>query len=160
MLLLHPPIRPAKLLRSVPMTNERVEILLVEDSADDADLMVEALKEGNLDSRITVVTDGEEAMRVLRRVGEHSASSTPHLILLGLHLPRMNGREVLMEIKDDPTLRRIPIVIMTESEKEVEISEAYELHANCCVRKPVDLEAFAHAVATIERFWMRVARRA
>jgi CheY-like chemotaxis protein len=99
-------------------------------------------------------------MELLRREGGHSDSPVPHLILLDLHLPRMNGREVLTEIKRDPELRRIPIVIMTGSESDQEIVEAYELHANCCVRKPADLEAFAEAVETIERFWSRVARRA
>ena len=136
-----------------------VEILLVEDSDDDADLMTEALKEGSLAPRITVVRDGVEAMQFLRREGEYSSSPSPHLILLDLHLPRMNGREVLMEIKGDPHLRRIPVVIMTGSESDREIVEAYDLRANCCVRKPADLAAFARAVVTIEDFWMRVARR-
>lgn len=137
-----------------------VEILMVEDSDDDADLMAEALKEGSLETRVSIVKDGVEAMQFLRREGEHSDSPTPHLILLDLHLPRMNGREVLAEIKDDPALRRIPVVIMTGSENDQEILEAYDLHANCCVRKPADLQAFAQAVVTIENFWLRVARRA
>jgi two-component system, chemotaxis family, response regulator Rcp1 len=136
-----------------------VDILLVEDSDDDADLMAGALREGSLCSRITVVKDGVEAMQVLRREGEHSNTPAPHLILLDLHLPRMNGREVLMEIKGDPKLRRIPVVIMTGTENDHDIVEAYGLHANCCVRKPADLESFSQAVLTIERFWSRVARR-
>lgn len=140
--------------------NGLVEILLVEDSADDADLMVEALKEGSLGSRITVVEDGVEAMQFLRREGAYSESPVPGLILLDLHLPRMNGHEVLAEIKRDVDLRRIPVVIMTASENENDFVEAYGLHANCCVQKPTDLGAFARAVATIERFWLRVACRA
>jgi chemotaxis family two-component system response regulator Rcp1 len=140
--------------------NGRVEILLVEDSADDADLMVEALREGSLDSRITVVEDGVEAMQFLRREGAYAESPVPGLILLDLHLPRMNGREVLAEIKRDVDLRRIPVVIMTASENEKEIIEAYGLQANCCVAKPTDLGAFARAVTTIERFWLRVVCRA
>jgi CheY-like chemotaxis protein len=145
----------------MPGANENtvVEILLVEDIEDDADLMVEALKEGRLASRITVVRDGVEAMQFLRREGEHFDSPRPQIIILDLHLPRMNGHEVLADIKKDSNLRRIPIVIITGSENEKDIIDAYDLHANCVVRKPADLEAFAQAVVTIENFWFRVARR-
>jgi two-component system, chemotaxis family, response regulator Rcp1 len=136
-----------------------VEILIVEDKEDDADLMTDALKDGSLNPRITVVSDGEAAMQYLRRDGQYSQAPTPQLILLDLHLPRMNGREVLTEVKKDARLRRIPIVIMTGSASDEEIVEAYGLHANCCVRKPADLDAFSQAVATIETFWFGVARR-
>lgn len=135
-----------------------VEILLVEDSPDDADLMVEALKAGLLGSRITIVEDGEEAIAYLR-MGE-GRSAIPDLILLDLHLPRMNGHELLAEIKQDDDLRRIPVVIMTSSEKEQDFIQAYDLHANCCVFKPMNQEQFAEVVRKIELFWLRIARRA
>jgi CheY-like chemotaxis protein len=139
--------------------NASVEILLVEDTPSDADLMVEALKEGKLNSRITVVEDGEEAMAYLRRQGVYAESPTPDLVLLDLKLPRKNGHEVLAEVKEDPVLRRIPIVILTSSDDEKAILQAYDLHANCCVSKPMDLEQFALVVKKIEFFWLRVARR-
>jgi CheY-like chemotaxis protein len=136
-----------------------IDILVVEDTPDDADLMVEALREGRLNVRVDVVEDGEKAMAYLRRVGEYADRSSPDLILLDLHLPRMNGYEVLAEIKQDEVLRRIPVVIMTSSSKEQAILDAYDLHANCCVSKPADLDEYARAVAQIERFWLHVARR-
>jgi CheY-like chemotaxis protein len=143
--------------RSTPSTV--IEILLVEDNEDDAELMADALNGGKLPAHVTVVRDGVEAMQLLRREGTHAALPMPQLILLDLHLPRMNGREVLREMKQNPILRLIPIVIMTSSQCDQEIIEAYELHANCCVRKPLDLEAFVQTVATIERFWLNIARR-
>jgi chemotaxis family two-component system response regulator Rcp1 len=130
-----------------------VDILLVEDSPDDADLMVEALKEGMLAHRVTLIEDGEQAIDHLRR------SPTPDLILLDLHLPRRNGHEVLEEIMNDPRLRRIPVVIMTSSDNETAILKVYELHANCYVSKPIDQEQFAQAVKRIKLFWLTVARR-
>jgi len=135
-----------------------VEILLVEDSRDDADLMVQALKEGMLDTRVTVVEDGEDAVDYLRQQGAYTMVVTPDLILLDLHLPRKNGHEVLAEIKQDAVLRRIPVVIMTSSDNETAFLVAYDLHANCCVAKPADQEQFALVVKKIERFWMQVAR--
>jgi chemotaxis family two-component system response regulator Rcp1 len=137
-----------------------VDILLVEDSPDDADLMKEALKEGALDTRVTVVEDGEEAVDYLRRQGLYTSVLLPDLILLDLHLPRKNGHEVLAEIKQDTELRRIPVVIMTCSDNEEAFLLAYDLHANCCVSKPADQEQFALTVKKIERFWLQVARRA
>jgi CheY-like chemotaxis protein len=136
-----------------------IDILLVEDSQDDADLMVEALKEGSLQARIWVVDNGEDAIGFLRRQGAHAAAAVPDLILLDLHLPRLNGHEVLAEIKQDGLLRRIPVVILTSSDNEKEILQAYDLHANCCVCKPVDQEQFALTVKKIEHFWLRIARR-
>ncbi len=135
-----------------------VEILLVEDSPDDADLMIEALNAGSLSSRITVVEDGEEAIAYLRGCNGQAVSSAPHLILLDLHLPRMNGHEVLAEIKQDVVLRRIPVVIMTSSEKDQDFIKAYDLYANCCVSKPMNQEQFAQTVQKIELFWLRIAR--
>jgi len=135
-----------------------VDILLVEDSPDDADLMMEALKEGALAARVTVVQDGEEAVDYLRRQGAYTMVTTPDLILLDLHLPRKNGHEVLAEIKQDAVLRRIPVVIMTCSDNETAFLIAYDLHANCCVSKPADQEQFALVVQKIERFWLQIAR--
>jgi two-component system, chemotaxis family, response regulator Rcp1 len=132
-----------------------IEILLVEDSPSDAELMVEALNEGKLNTRITVVDDGVEAMEYLHRCGK----SQPDLILLDLHLPRMSGHEVLAEVKKDPLLLRIPIIVLTSSDNEQAFLDAYDLHANCCVSKPVDQEQFSRAVMKIEHFWLHVARR-
>jgi len=140
--------------------NTTVEILLVEDDDDDAALMVEALKEGILHGQVTVVEDGEEAVAYLRRQGAYATVPRPDLILLDLHLPRKNGHEVLEEIKQDAELRRIPVVIITCSDNENDILEAYNLHANCCVCKPADQEQFAVVVKKIERFWLHLARRA
>jgi len=139
----------------MPVANREspVEILLVEDSPDDADLMEEALKEGMLSHRVTRIEDGEQAIDHLRR------SPPPDLILLDLNLPRRNGAEVLEEIKNDPRLRRIPVVIMTASDNEKAIQELYKLHVNCCVCKPTDQEQFAQAVKRIKHFWLNFARR-
>jgi len=134
-----------------------VEILLVEDSPDDADLMIEALLEGSLRSRVTVVHDGEEAIRYLFRQEPHGEAVRPDLILLDLHLPRKNGHEVLAEIKQDDSLRRIPVIIMTSLADEQNFRNAYDLHANCCVRKPADLDQFAQTVQKIEHFWLHIA---
>jgi two-component system, chemotaxis family, response regulator Rcp1 len=130
-----------------------VEILLVEDSPDDADLMVEALNAGNLNTRVTLVDDGEKAIAYLR------GDAAPDLILLDLHLPRMNGHELLAEIKQDPALRHIPVVIMTSSDKDQDFLKAYDLYANCCVAKPMNQEQFALTVQKIDLFWRRVACR-
>lgn len=136
-----------------------VKVLLVEDSPDDADLMVEALQESNLNLRITIVEDGQAAMDYLLRHGVHAAVPRPDLILLDLHLPRKNGHEVLAEIKQDAVLHRIPVIILTSSDDEKAILAAYDLHANCCVCKPADQEQFALVVKRIEHFWLHVARR-
>lgn len=136
-----------------------VEILLVEDSPDDADLMVEALHEGSLRVRVTVVEDGEQAIDYLHGAGTHAAAVRPDLILLDLFLPRKSGHEVLAEIKGDPALRRIPVVIMTSTDDERAVLGAYELHANCLVPKPADQEQFAQVVKRIEHFWLATANR-
>jgi len=136
-----------------------VDVLLVEDSPDDADLMIEALKDGELNLRVTLVEDGEQALEFLHRQGAYLEAPRPSLILLDLHLPRKNGHEVLAEIKQDADLRRIPVVILTASENEQAILQAYDLHANCCVCKPADQEQFALVVRKIEQFWLRFVRR-
>jgi CheY-like chemotaxis protein len=137
--------------------NTPVQLLLGEDSPDDADLMMEALREADLNVRVTHLEDGETAVAYLRREG--AGDTRPDLILLDLHLPRKNGFEVLAELKEDPDLRRIPVVILTASENEQAFIDAYNLHANCCVSKPVDQEEYRLAVKRIERFWLHVAQR-
>jgi len=136
-----------------------VEILLVEDSPDHADLMIEALNEGTLRIKINLVENGADAVAYLRRQDAFAGATLPDLILLDLGLPRMNGHEVLAEIKGDEHLRRIPIVILTGSLNEEDFVRAYDLQANCCVAKPQDLEEFTRAVQMIERFWRTVPRR-
>ena len=129
-----------------------IEILLVEDSPHDARLTIEALRDGKLRNNVRHVEEGEEAMAILRREGQEAASPRPDLILLDLNLPGMDGREVLQEIKEDPNLKRIPVVVMTTSRAERDILQAYNLHANCYVTKPVDIEQFIGAVKKIENF--------
>jgi len=142
------------------LTDQRpVTILLVEDSPNDADLMVEALRDSSLNLRITVAEDGEIAMNYLLRKDGYANAPRPDLILLDLHLPRKNGHEVLAEIKQDAILHRIPVIILTASDNEQAILAAYDLHANCCVSKPVDQDQFALVVKKIETFWLHVARR-
>src|SRR5262245_33652410 len=135
-----------------------IEVLLVEDSVDEAELTISALKEGRVRNRVHWVEDGEEAMAFLRRQGRHTAAPRPDLVLLDLRLPRMSGQEVLLEIKQDPRWKRIPVVIMTSSDDEKDILGAYDRHANCYVTKPVDLDKFLDAVRSIEDFWLTIVR--
>ena len=137
---------------------EPIEILLIEDSPDDADLTVDVLREGRIHNRVTVIEDGVEAMAYLRREGRHATALRPDLILLDLNLPRKNGREVLAEIKLDPELRRIPVVVMTSSDDEKDILAAYDLYVNCYVTKPVDLNQFIGVVRSIEKFWLSIVK--
>jgi chemotaxis family two-component system response regulator Rcp1 len=139
-------------------TGEPIEILLVEDSPDDIVLTTEALKDGKVRNRISVVEDGEEAMTFLRREGSHHQAPRPDLILLDLNLPRKSGREVLAEIKSDPRLKRIPVVIMTTSSDERDVLGSYDNHANCYVTMPVDLDQFIRVVRSIESFWLTVVK--
>jgi len=147
---------------SSPMSNpargEPIEILLVEDSPDDADLTIDALRDGRVRNRVTVVDDGVEAMAYLRREDKYADAPRPDLILLDLNLPRKNGREVLAEIKQDSSLRRIPVVVMTSSDDEKDILTAYNLYVNCYVTKPVDLDQFIKVVKSIEHFWLCVVK--
>jgi len=135
-----------------------VEILLVEDSPSDAELMIEALGESELPLRVSLIEDGEQAIHYLRRQGRYREALLPDLILLDLHLPRKNGHEVLAEIKEDDQLRRIPVILMTSFDSDEAIRTAYDLHANCCVRKPSDLDEFTRAVKKIESFWLQKVR--
>jgi CheY-like chemotaxis protein len=146
--------------RRVPAPRHEVslEVLLVEDSPSDAELMVEALREGALALRITVIEDGEAALEYLYRRGPHQSAPRPDLVLLDLHLPRKNGHEVLADIKQNRDLRTIPVVIMTSFDTEEAICKAYDLHANCCVRKPSNLDQYALTVKKIETFWLHHVR--
>jgi len=143
---------------SHPARGEPIEILLVEDSPDDADLTIDALRDGRVRNRVTVVDDGVEAMAYLRKEGKYADAPRPDLILLDLNLPRKNGREVLAEVKQDPHLRRIPVVVMTSSDDEKDILTAYNLYVNCYVTKPVDLDQFIKVVKSIEHFWFCVVK--
>jgi len=148
--------------RSFPMPHatrvEPIEILLVEDDPGDARRTIEALRAGRLRNRITHVEDGLEAMAYLRREGDYADAPRPDLILLDLHMPRLNGQEVLAEIKEDPDLRRIPVVMMTASQQEKDIIAAYNLHVNSYVVKPVDEVQFIEAVKSIEHFWFVIVK--
>ena len=135
-----------------------VEILLVEDNPGDVRLTLEALKENRLHNHLHVVEDGEEAMAFLRRESDYADAPRPDLILLDLNLPKKDGREVLAEIKEDPDLKRIPVVILTTSRAEEDVLRMYDLHANCYVTKPVDLDQFIKVVQTIEEFWLTIVR--
>ena len=135
-----------------------IEILLVEDNPGDARLTIEALAEGKMRNNISVAPDGVAALSFLRGNGAPAAAPRPDLILLDLNLPKKDGREVLAEIKADPQLRHIPIVILTTSRAEEDIIESYNLHANCYVTKPVDLPQFMEVVKSVEGFWLTVVK--
>ncbi len=141
----------------MPVTTP-IEILMVEDSPGDARLTMEALKEAKVLNRISVVEDGVEAMAFLRREGKHTEAPRPDLILLDLNLPKKDGREVLAEIKTDPALADIPVVVLTTSQAEQDVLRSYQLHANCYVTKPVDLTQFMSVIKSVESFWLTVAR--
>jgi two-component system, chemotaxis family, response regulator Rcp1 len=135
-----------------------VEVLLVEDNPGDVRLTMEALKDGKMSNRLSVVGDGEDALAFLRRQGKYADAPRPDLILLDLNLPRKDGREVLTEIKADEALRRIPVVVLTTSSAERDIFKTYELHANCYITKPVDFDQFITVVRSIEDFWFTIVR--
>jgi CheY-like chemotaxis protein len=136
--------------------NRPVEILLVEDNPGDERLTREALKEGKVYSKLHWVKDGVDAMEFLRRQGKHVGAPRPDIILLDLNLPKKDGREVLQDIKNDPELKRIPVVVLTTSKAEEDVLRTYNLHANCYVTKPVDLEKFIVVVKSIDVFWLTV----
>ena len=136
--------------------NGPIEILLVEDNPGDVRLTREALKEGKVYSNLHTVKDGVEAMEFLRRQGRYSSVPRPDIILLDLNLPKKDGREVLQEIKTDDVLKRIPVVVLTTSKAEEDVLRTYNLHANCYVTKPVDLEKFIIVVKSIDVFWLTV----
>lgn len=133
------------------------EVLLVEDNPGDARLTREALREARAAVRLSVVSDGEEALAFLRRQGPHASAPQPDLVLLDLNLPRMTGREVLAAVRADPALRGLPVIVMTTSRAERDVRDCYELGASCYVVKPVDLDEFLRLVRAIEDFWFHVA---
>lgn len=134
------------------------EFLLVEDNPGDVRLTREALNESKLRNNLSVVGDGVEAMAFLRREGKYADAARPDLILLDLNLPKKSGREVLAEIKADESLRRIPVVVITSSEAEQDIFATYNLHVNCYVTKPVDLDQFIKVVRSISTFWLTIVK--
>jgi CheY-like chemotaxis protein len=134
------------------------EILLVEDNPGDAGLTRETLQDSKLLNHMSVVHDGVEAMAYLRREGKYADATRPDLILLDLNLPKKDGREVLAEIKVDERLKRIPVVVLTTSSAEQDILEAYDLHANCYITKPVNLDRFGALVRAIEEFWFTIVK--
>jgi two-component system, chemotaxis family, response regulator Rcp1 len=135
-----------------------IEILLVEDSPGDVRLTREALADARVHNRLHVAIDGVDAMAFLRREGKHADAPRPDLVLLDLNLPKKDGREVLGEMKQDPSLRSIPVVILTTSAAESDILRSYELYANCYISKPVDLDQFMRVVHGIESFWLTIVK--
>jgi two-component system, chemotaxis family, response regulator Rcp1 len=135
-----------------------IEILLVEDNPADVRLAQEVLRESKLINRLCAVTDGDQAMDFLKCRAGYTDAVRPDLILLDLNLPGKDGRQVLAEIKADPDLRRIPVVIVTSSQAEEDVLKTYDLHANCYVTKPVDLDRFVHVVKSIEDFWVSIVK--
>jgi chemotaxis family two-component system response regulator Rcp1 len=135
-----------------------IEILLVEDNPGDSRLAKEALKDSKLMNALYIVEDGVEAMNFLHRKGKYSKMPRPDLIILDLNLPKKDGREVLAEIKTDDNLKRIPVVILTISKAEEDILKTYNLHANCFITKPIDLDQFMKVVKSIEDFWLTIVK--
>lgn len=132
---------------------ERKIVLLVEDSRADARLILEVLKDEQVAVDVFVVRDGEEAMEYLNRTGQFADAARPDLILLDLNLPKKDGREVLSEVKQNPDLSSIPIIILTTSQSEEDVSKSYRLHASCYVTKPLDLEHFVKVIRSLDEFW-------
>jgi two-component system response regulator len=135
-----------------------IEILLVEDNVGDARLAQEALKDSKVLNSLNVVSDGVEAMAFLHKQGKYENCPRPDLVLLDLNLPKKDGREVLGEIKADENLKRIPVVVLTTSKAEEDIVKSYNLHANCYITKPIDLDQFMKVVKSIEDFWLTVVK--
>ncbi|HEY9713250.1 MAG TPA: response regulator [Chroococcales cyanobacterium] len=130
-----------------------VRILLVEDSLADSRLIQEVLKEAKITIRMELVRDGEEALKCLRNQPPYEDAARPDLIILDLNLPKKDGREVLAELKDDPQLQSIPVVILTTSQAEEDILRSYKLNASCYVTKPIDLDQFVKIIRSIDEFW-------
>jgi two-component system, chemotaxis family, response regulator Rcp1 len=137
---------------------QAIDILLVEDNAGDVRLTQEVLKDSKVRNNLVVANNGEEALACLRKQGKYRDTVRPDLILLDLNLPLKDGREVLAQIKEDPDLKRIPVVILTTSKAEEDIMRTYNLHANCYVSKPVDLEQFCGVVRSLEDFWLAIVK--
>jgi len=136
----------------------RFEILLVEDNPGDVLLTQEAFREGRLAHRLWIAGDGEEALDFLRKLGKFSNAPRPDLILLDLNLPKRDGRQVLEDLKSDPALRQIPVVVLTTSEAEQDVWSAYKHHANCYLTKPIQMDDFLRKMRCVETFWLTVVR--
>jgi len=134
------------------------QVLLVEDNADDVELTLEALGESKIRMDVHVVENGLAALEFLRRQGRYAEKPRPDLVLLDLNLPKMDGREVLREIREDPDLTDLPVVVLTTSSAEEDICKVYKLHANCYITKPVDFMQFAEIVKKIEGFWLQLVK--
>jgi CheY-like chemotaxis protein len=143
---------------TTPDMIEPIDVLLVEDDAGDVLLIREAFEHNKVHNNLAVVSDGVEAIAYLRRQGEHANAPRPDLVLLDLNLPRKDGREVLAEVKEDPELRLIPVVVLTTSKAEEDVLRSYELHANAYVTKPVDFERFIEVVRQIDEFFVSVVK--
>lgn len=137
------------------MTRE-IHILLIEDNEGDIVLTIEALKEARLSNTIDVVRDGEQAMLYLKKEGPYAAVITPDLILLDINLPKIDGKEVLANIKKDDALKIIPVVMLTTSDSEKDIFESYNNHANCYITKPVGFQSFIEVIHTLKDFWISI----
>jgi chemotaxis family two-component system response regulator Rcp1 len=145
-------------MESIGSDAKPMEVLLVEDSAGDVRLTREALKDAKVHVHLQVASDGIEAMAFLKQEGQHVHAPRPDLILLDLNLPKKDGRQVLEEIKQSPSLKSIPVVILTTSASEADILRSYMLHANCYITKPVDLNGFLDVVKSIDNFWLSVVK--
>jgi two-component system, chemotaxis family, response regulator Rcp1 len=146
------------MMKSIGTDAKPMEVLLVEDSSGDVRLTREAFKDAKVLINLHVASDGTEAMDFLKREGGHANAPRPDLILLDLNLPKKDGREVLGEIKESPTLKSIPVVILTTSASDADILRSYLLHANCYITKPVDLKGFLNVVKSIDNFWLSVVK--
>jgi CheY-like chemotaxis protein len=137
---------------------KKIEILLCEDNIGDQRLTIEAFKDSKVCNRLHIAADGVEALAFLRKEGKYANVPTPDLILLDLNMPRKDGREVLAEIKADKVLKRIPVVILTTSQAEADILKTYNLHANCFITKPVDLNQFLQMIKSLQDFWFSIVK--
>lgn len=150
------------LTKTLNMNNYRqikpINILLVEDNPADIRLTKEVFKDGRIRNTLNVVMDGEEAMEYLRKSGKYNEAETPDLVLLDLNLPKKDGRQVLAQIKFDPILKFLPVIILTTSAAEQDILNTYSNHANCYIMKPVDLNQFINVVRSIEEFWLTIVK--
>jgi len=144
--------------KEITQQKHSFDILLVEDNPGDVFLTQEAFREGQFEHRLSIVEDGEEASQFLRQQGRYGQAPRPDIILLDLNLPRKDGRELLAEIKDDPSLRHIPVIVLTTSDAYQDVWRAYKLHANCYLTKPIEVEEFLQKVRSVEEFWLTVVR--
>ena len=142
----------------IPGGSRRIEILLVEDNPGDVHLTLEAFKDARIENTVHVVSDGEDALRFLRREDGHGDAPRPDLVLLDLNLPRKNGHEVLAEIRADPAINRLPVVVLTSSDRDSDVDASYGLNANCYITKPISVDDFTTVVRSISDFWFRIVR--